>query len=60
MRCCNLLSELPIKEQGSAGKSTLAGWVGGELAENLHAFLFNEDLSNDTTFSQILLDGKHL
>jgi hypothetical protein len=31
-----------------------------ELAENIRAFLFNEDLSVDTPLIQIHLDGKYL
>ncbi len=30
------------------------------VAQNLRASVFNKDLSNDTTFSQIYLDGQYL
>jgi hypothetical protein len=41
MRCCQLLSESPSIEQGSAGKLQMTLT---ELAENLRASLFKKDL----------------
>jgi hypothetical protein len=43
-----------------AEKRVLTEWGGGGYAKNLLASPFNEKLSNDTTFSQIPLDGQRL
>jgi hypothetical protein len=49
---------LEIKRQEGALK--LRGWGRAIFAENLRSSPFNKDLSNETTFSLIHLDGQYL